>query len=632
MLEDPKTPSETIQEQHEYVEKIDASGEMKRLSLIQAETFLESMRFQGYKGTAQAIGDLVDNSIEAFATRIDIVTEVELKDQGGKKKKSTITNLAIVDNGHGMIPEMLVPALSFGGTHRQDLGLLGKFGFGLPSASIFISPRVDVYSKIKGSNDWWHAFMDLEMVKRGELTDKKTGLVSLEAAKTVEGLPDFLSQHLSEQGFNLEYGTVVLLSDPDSLESGFRQPSKFDEKILSYLGRTYRNLLQGCSMYVNGKQVEIVDPLFRNPAGRYYDISNGHLAETRPFGEIELKNKNGEIGKIRARVSIMHPKFGYWTGAPELEKKRYSIMKENEGYITILRSGREIDVIRRTDYTTRHNTTIVNYDRHWTVELDFDPVLDTEFGITTAKQQITLSTRIWDILAENGLPSCVEGFRAELKKMRADLAKEEEDAVVVQPRASERAVEELSKFERSRSQNPEKRLAKAKENLLREAGKKAKAEKRETGKVAQELNEEARSRPYRVLFEAIEGGDFYRPELFGDQVRIYMNSRHPFFTDLYSKLDTRQKSGIQLMLFALGTAELDPSSQEAELFYPIERRLWSTKLANALTILDRFNPEADEASAREEEEFTATTEAAETQKNPVDHPDEQSEEVLKKAS
>jgi hypothetical protein len=69
------------------------------------------MRDSGYKSTATAIDEFIDNSIQAAATRIDIIYELD----GG-----TIRNIAVIDDGHGMEPDMIRAAVVWGGTHRHN--------------------------------------------------------------------------------------------------------------------------------------------------------------------------------------------------------------------------------------------------------------------------------------------------------------------------------------------------------------------------------------------------------------------------------------------------------------------------------------------------------------------------------
>ena len=70
--------------------------------LIVPEAFVRGIRHIGYKSNIEALAELVDNSIQAYAERIDLVLGYA---EGGSSVKPE--QLAIVDDGHGMSPEML---------------------------------------------------------------------------------------------------------------------------------------------------------------------------------------------------------------------------------------------------------------------------------------------------------------------------------------------------------------------------------------------------------------------------------------------------------------------------------------------------------------------------------------------
>ena len=70
------------------------------------------------------------------------------------------------------------------------------------------------------------------------------------------------------------------------------------------------------------------------------------------------------------------------------------------------RNGRLIDVQTRTPWTS-----FINNDRYIKVEIEFAAALDEHFGVTTAKQQVTVSPLIWDLLSEAGLPKAISNTR-----------------------------------------------------------------------------------------------------------------------------------------------------------------------------------------------------------------------------
>ncbi|HEY3130688.1 MAG TPA: ATP-binding protein, partial [Acidobacteriota bacterium] len=245
--------------QHKYVEELKRKGEAS-FSLVATETFVEGMRDSGYKSTGTAIDEFVDNAIQAQAQRVDIVYTVENPDAN----KHEIGDIAVVDDGHGMEPDMIRAALLWGGTHRaNDRRGFGRYGFGLPSAAVSVAKYYEVYSRTDGSG-WHRVVIDLPEIGAGKYTNDKGIVVAPPAQKA--DLPDFVKKQLGKR--ELEHGTVILLSRPDRLSTGFRKPNGFHKNIMQHLGLVYRHFLRSCAIYVNGEKVQPVDPLFQDPAAR----------------------------------------------------------------------------------------------------------------------------------------------------------------------------------------------------------------------------------------------------------------------------------------------------------------------------------------------------------------------------
>ena len=109
-----------------------------------ANAFVKGMRDIGYKSTAFALDELIDNSIQAGARKIHVAFGYAGK---GSEKKPDM--LAIVDDGHGMDPLMVRASVIWGGTHRHnDRTGFGRYGYGLPSACVSIGRRYSVFSKV----------------------------------------------------------------------------------------------------------------------------------------------------------------------------------------------------------------------------------------------------------------------------------------------------------------------------------------------------------------------------------------------------------------------------------------------------------------------------------------------------
>src|ERR1039458_6423732 len=100
--------------------------------LFNTKRALDSQRQNGYRNTAVAAREIVDNSFEAKATKVHI-----LFDTAVNTTRPVVSSVAFIDDGAGMLPPMSRFALSWGGgTHFDAPNFIGKFGFGLPNASI----------------------------------------------------------------------------------------------------------------------------------------------------------------------------------------------------------------------------------------------------------------------------------------------------------------------------------------------------------------------------------------------------------------------------------------------------------------------------------------------------------------
>lgn len=588
-----------LENQHAYVESLKKDGD-RGFALIAASAFVQGMRDSGYRSTATAIDEFVDNSYQSEATRIDVLYATD--------SSKNVNSIAIVDNGHGMEPEMIRAAVLWGGTHRfNDRSGFGRYGFGLPSAAVSITEEYEVYSKIK-DGAWHRVRINLLEIASGKLTSSE-GLILAPKPDVVE-LPKFVRQALGDR--ELVSGTVIHLVAPDRLTSGFKKGQSFEQKMLEHLGLVYRGIVRQTKLYVNEKLVEPVDPLFLDPNARFYDIGNGHKAEAQPPTDFRVMNRHGVEGSVRLRFSYMHPLFQKDL-AGKLGKARFGIMKENNAYLIVTRAGRQIDLVARPHYSREtENVTIVNYDRNWAVELDFDPALDEEFGITVNKQQVTLTEAMWQKLSDEKLPSIIKALRSRTKKEIDDL-KEAENDPKAPPRTSEQVMKEAAKFStRGKAKPSQERQEEARDKLGPEVEKKAQEENVSPQEAMETILAEQQNRPFIFAFDSLEGAPFYRVEQYGIQARVWINRRHRFYTDIYAPLekDGRVRSAIELLIFVLGICELE-SRDDREQFYRVERSEWSRQLETVLAMLDRHQSIDDARSAQsEDEEILAIAEAA----------------------
>ena len=75
-------------------------------------------------------------------------------------------------------------------------------------------------------------------------------------------------------------------------------------------------------------------------------------------------------------------------------------------------------------------TTFINNDRYIRVEVEFSASLDEAFGVTTSKQQVSLSPEMWNRLHIAGLPKAIEHLRSKVRTAKAERQRTASESVV----------------------------------------------------------------------------------------------------------------------------------------------------------------------------------------------------------
>ena len=369
---------------------------------------ITAMKNSGYKDAAHSIAELIDNSIQA-GEGLERTTEVEVicieeETLISNRHSSRIRKIAVYDNAAGMTPEVLAMALSFGeGTRKNAKTGMGKFGIGLPNASIAQSNRVEVWTWQK-SGEFYHTYLDSdEIIDRGydevpepELSDK---------------LPDeWVPKIKTDIGEN---GTLVIWSKLERLK--WRRHKAFFSNTEFIVGRMYRYFIndEKCRIrmaaYASGNSVyeKFVKPndplnLMENTvAPEPFDKKPGF----EPFGEGEWRMNipfKGESNTVKLKFSIARQDY-----RRELTKKGKrpgdtlfgKHCAKNQG-VSVVRAGREIEISPAFDIAYDP------VDRWWGVEVSFDPALDEVFGVINNKQVATAFRRLSlsDIAIQEDIP------------------------------------------------------------------------------------------------------------------------------------------------------------------------------------------------------------------------------------
>lgn len=635
------------QRQQKYLDRLPESFDFP---LFNARRALESQRASGYRTSAAASREIVDNSIEAGADEVHVVYEKALHDN-----KQTVTAVAFIDNGPGMLAKMARYALSWGGgTHYDDPTFIGKFGFGLPNASINQTRKTEVYTRMDDDEPFTKATLDID-------TFAEFGSQSI-PEPTQSDLPAFVrnyveryneeverynraadNQKLLRKKLDLTHGTVVVWANPDRLS--FKKTATLKEHMVDDFGVVYRNLLArpegAVNLVVEGVTVKPVDPLFLMPTGRYYlspeeggaqliedrfipvkyykdEIGERHLVRIENLSELDPEDKSIlASGTLHIRISRLPIGFAVHKKSQRDDKKedanrRFDIRKPRRG-MSFVRAGREIETVDLFPKTDKDEAKrlgdwplLQSYAYHWGVEANFPSDLDMVMGVTNDKQGVRPIEDFWRVLNEAGIAASLQ------RENRWQMDQRERKIPVPPPpnipSAAEQSAKDADSADGTGSPNvPDEQKPVAVKGLEEEVTKQAAVSDKTVDEVRKALEAEARRRPYRIEYYSSEDGPFYKPEWIGEQIVIRVNQAHPFYQVLYGDLlrlpgGARAKEAVDLLLITLGRAELT-SDEEMRLWYETQRKKrWSPFLETSMSSLrQRFQTPEDLVDNSEED-------------------------------
>ena len=211
-----------------------APNDMQRLhgEIIPPELAVKAMRDSGYKNTAYALAELIDNSVQAHAANVDVVC-VEAYRQVKERSRRRIQEIAVLDDGHGMTPDTLRLALQFGnGTHLTDRKGIGRFGMGLPNSSISQCRRVQVWTWQSGPDNAMYTYLDVDQIEGRKMVAVPP--------PTHRPLPDEWRTRSDTLGAT---GTLVLWSNFDDHRLSWRGALATLQNTGSLVGRMYRKFI-----------------------------------------------------------------------------------------------------------------------------------------------------------------------------------------------------------------------------------------------------------------------------------------------------------------------------------------------------------------------------------------------------
>lgn len=369
--------------------------------IIPTDLAIKAMRDSGYRNTAYALAELIDNSVQAKADTVEVfcIEQLEFINQRHRRR---IKKIAVLDNGSGMPPTVLRLALQFGnGTHLADRAGIGRFGMGLPNASISQGQRVDVWTWQAGPDNAIHSYLDIS-----EITAKRMRVVPPPTAEPVPAEWRRLGRSFGATG------TLVMWSNFEDERLTWKGARATLESTEALVGRMYRKFVHNGDLRIHLKaldetsvlfdqDVRVNDPLYlMSPSSTPAPFNDKPMFQQ--YGEADQTfdiNFNGGMHTVTVRASWARPETVPQDGTDRGAKDYGKHAARNIG-VSIVRAGRELmlDPSWINSYDPR--------ERWWGVEVDFPPELDEIFGVTNNKQAATTFSHMvsfdWKAEAEPG--------------------------------------------------------------------------------------------------------------------------------------------------------------------------------------------------------------------------------------
>lgn len=528
-----------------------------------ASRLIYGLRDTGYDFNT-AVADIVDNSIAANATTVNI--DIELSSDGEKF-------VYIGDNGHGMDSETLHSAMRYGAPERENKESLGKFGLGLKTASSSICTKLTVLSKLSRYGSQAKLCWDLEHIR---------------SVNKWEMLREPIEEHERQAWEKLcgYTGTLVVWSNCDrmltkkySARGGIPEKNaikKLRQNLISHLGTIFHRFLDesdsreaNLAIFVNGRRVEPWNPF---AAKNSEQMLSPRQQEIIIVDEID---SDDVIGKAAIKAWIL-PHNAHMTVE---ERKVADITYKNQGFY-IYREGRLINHGGWLGIFRVHGHLV-----QLRIEFDFGHELDEVFFVDVKKSRIRMDSE---------LENYVEKLLTPIKR-EAEIRNKK----VVATRTTEKTLDH------SPANTSIKNTPKALKPIVKKVNLDDQSaeitNKRGAGIVIRHpiLNNVDPNNIHVEAVDTIVNGNLWEPVLKsvseeGHVPSVQINKNHDFYKKIYLNAESNGVSvqGMDLLLWAFAVAEMDSTDDKTVEMLEEIREDVSTNLRKLLKNLPM--PEIDD--------------------------------------
>lgn len=500
------------------------------VEFFQAGQAIESLRESEFDSNS-AFGEVIDNSLQADATNINIKFETEQI-----KSRSNILAIAFGDDGRGMDAATLHNCMTLGWSSRyNDREGIGRFGVGMTLGAIHECKRVEIWSKQAGG-EWQFTYLDLDEIKNGAL----------------KSIPDPVKRALPKEFASLpgkEHGTLVVWRKVDRQQD---DATNIIESFNVWCGRTFRYFIWEAipprtvpaTITINGEIVPAIDPLYartektrfpKDPPAHVYDpIDIDWVVDTTSPGFEE-----GRKSKVVIRMSRLDESLRRKQGSGGGPEAKARFIDMNNG-ISILRSHREVFYGEIPYWKTKAGwANFEEIDRWWGCEVLFDPEIDRAFQVKNIKRGAVPTRNLKEAIKDKILPTR-ETILQEVRALWSRTKDEEEHEKEIEKgkkllaRAGEHDVAEGTAKKTSVPKNQldaDKDLEKESEAAAKKYADRYNEEEQ------QRLAELFRSQPFTIMQNRWRGQQFFDSKFLGGSAVLDYNMDHAFWETVYGLVD-----------------------------------------------------------------------------------------------
>lgn len=584
-----------------------------KVPLFLGQTLVKSLRDVGYNSTTSALCEHVDNAIQWGATEIRVYFQ-----QTGKRGEQKISAL-VYDNGVGMAPHVLKVATAFGGSMvYENRGGIGRYGMGMKTAALSMSPVFDVYSW-QESKAIYSMTVDID-----EIGNSRSNLIELPDPVLNNALPsdvaDILTKPMSFPRNPQETqtllarsreelleriggsGTIVFMPECDRLT--FRTAQTLVEHATKEMARIYRRFIaQGLRLFVNNRLLEAFDPTYWMPSARHTRIEGLVPKQSKLIGSwpVEIPISEGSTRTTVVNIRLFALPYEQWSGLPRKVLKN-DLHVFDDLVVSFMRNDREVEIGASYPKLKIRKHSIMSWVR---LEIDFSGEADEGFGVAANKQGVRIKEYVAERIVEQ-IWQEVSAVRENLMRLQAQRAAQKSGSKVSE--AERRATDAEAYQGKSLPEASEEERAALEENLKALAV----VIKRE-GETDEQALERLKTSSYVTVFKHDEYWPFYHCDFKYGKVILTINTAHLFFEKLWEPLSGLSKTaaiaeeigednlevssevgktcsevliGLQSLLFSLARTQSqlsarDDGSEYQQLFDTL-RREWSSNLATQL--------------------------------------------------